>query len=113
MKASVKIMRSYDYCHFEVCLAHEGIDDDLSLVNEMRKDAARLVDKAVHQYRVAKREVEHMVYGGERSRLEKEARIIRENYPKSEWTPEQKATVKALDDFEYYDYQDEWENQGY
>ena len=28
----------------------------------------------------------------------------------SEWTPEQKAIVKALDDFEYYDYQDEWEN---
>ena len=38
-----------------------------------------------------------MIYGGEKSRLEKEAKTIRENFPKSEWTEKQKAAIKALD----------------
>ncbi len=54
--ASVKVMRSYDYCHFEVALSTQcstmgGIDD-------LRKDAARLVDKAVAQYITAKEAAE-------------------------------------------------------
>jgi len=51
-KASVKIMRSYDYCHFEICL---GTDEDIPLVDvdKIRKDAQRLVDKAVDQYKIA------------------------------------------------------------
>ena len=111
MGASVKIMLSYDYCHFEVSLSS---DDEMTLnqVNEMRKDCQRLVDKAVHQYKIAKSEASKMIYGTEKARLEKEVRIIKENYPKSEWTPEQKASVKALEDFQYYDYQDDWENWG-
>jgi hypothetical protein len=52
-KASVKIMRSYDYCHFEICL---GTDEEKTLqqIDDLRKDAARLVDKAVAQYMKAK-----------------------------------------------------------
>jgi hypothetical protein len=49
MQASVKVMRSYDYCHFEVCLS---LDKEMTLgeINNMRKDAARLADEAVRQY---------------------------------------------------------------
>ena len=112
MKGSVKIMLSYDYCHFEVCLSSDE-DTPLSQIDDMRKECQRLADKAVHQYKIAKREVEKMIYGGEKQRLEKEAKIVRENFPKSEWTEAQKATVKAWEDFQYYDYQDDWEGEYY
>lgn len=54
MPSSVKIMLSYDYCHFEVC---KGTDQELSNkeINEMRKDVQRLADEAVRQYQVAKK----------------------------------------------------------
>lgn len=53
MKGSVKVMRLYDYCHFEVCL---GSDEDMTLeqIDDMRKDAQWLADKAVEQYKTAK-----------------------------------------------------------
>lgn len=109
MKASVKIMRSYDYNHFEVCLS---TDEDLTLeqVDEMRKSAARLADKAVEQYQIAKRQTAtHPDHS-----LQREANIIKENFPQSEWTEEQKATVKRAADNAYwanrhYDYDDDWE----
>jgi len=54
--ASVKVMRSYDYCHFEVNL---GIEDENGLlpkdVDDLRKTCNRLVDKAVNQYIKAKK----------------------------------------------------------
>ncbi|OGF05224.1 MAG: hypothetical protein A2W00_04565 [Candidatus Eisenbacteria bacterium RBG_16_71_46] len=52
--ATVKIMRSYDYCHFEVQL---GSDENLTLeeINDLRKQAALLVDEAVRQYKIAKK----------------------------------------------------------
>lgn len=114
MSASVKIMRSYDYCHFEVCL---GTDEELTLlqVDEMRKEAARLVDKAVEQYKIAKsvRDYQcqsHYKYEG----LEKEVNEIIANVPESERTPEHKATLKKWGDYCHkmrceYDYQDDWE----
>lgn len=108
MKASVKIMRSYDYNHFEVALSS---DEELTIeqVDEMRKQAARLVDKAVKQYAVAKNSFGRTVDG----HLELKARTIKENYPKSEWTEEQKAIVKKHEDNKYwasreYDYEDEY-----
>jgi hypothetical protein len=53
MGASVKIMLSYDYCHFEVC---KSTDENISdkEINEMRKSVQRLADEAVRQYKVAK-----------------------------------------------------------
>ena len=55
MKASVRVMLSYDYNHFEVCL---GSDDGEPLSvkesNELRKTAQRLADEAVRQFKVAK-----------------------------------------------------------
>ena len=107
-KGSVKIMLSYDYCHFEVALAS---DEDMTLeqIDSMRKDAQRLADKAVHQYKLSRDNLRFSPYNGEyRKELERKAKIIKENFPKSEWTPEQKAAIKAFEDFEYYDYQDEW-----
>ena len=54
--ASVKVMRSYDFCHFEVSLSSVN-DGEISSVevDELRKEAARLADKAVEQYKIAKK----------------------------------------------------------
>lgn len=105
-RASVKVMRSYDYCHFEVTL---GTDEDMTLeqVDDMRKSAQRLADRAVLQYALAKKLIPSQKY--EYGELGRQVKAIKENYPKSEWTPEQKAKVKALADFVFYDYQDDWQ----
>jgi hypothetical protein len=47
---SVKVMRSHDYCHFEVVLTSSEANTP-QLVDELRKTAARLADKAVEQYK--------------------------------------------------------------
>jgi glycogen debranching enzyme len=112
--ASVKVMRSYDYCHFEVVL---GVDQPVSIhqIDMIRKEANRLVDKAVEQYKVAKKAAEEQYYAqNSAKRLEKEAEAIKENFPMSEWTPEQQAKVKAYGDAVfraslYYDYEDDWD----
>lgn len=53
MPASVKIMLSCDYCHFEIC---KGSDENLSneQIDDMRKDVQRLANKAVKQYKIFK-----------------------------------------------------------
>jgi len=111
MKGSVKIMLSYDYSHFEVCL---GSDEDMSIkqVNELRKQAQRLADEAVRQYHMAK-EMAMLrldILSGIKTFLE-EIRIIRQK-PQSEWTATDQAKIKALADETYwsrgiYDYEDE------
>jgi len=112
--AGVKVMRSYDYCHFEVCL---GVSEPVTLeeVDALRKDAQRLADKAVEQYKIAKEDVNRCLDSKFKvERLRREVQVIVENYPKSEWTPEQQARVKALEDLVFalsrqYDYEDEWD----
>ena len=112
--ASVKVMRSYDYCHFEVALSSSldvapGSDDWFLEVDNLRKNAARLADKAVDQYRAAKcaRQDEESTL----RRLEWEAELA-ERTPESDRTTEQKAAIKALADVRFtqrrYDYQDDW-----
>ena len=116
MGASVKIMLSYDYCHFEVALSNNDETLTLEQVDNMRKDCQRLADKAVRQYKVTKNAVSAKIWA------EKSAAEIRPEVdkiceiPKSEWTPEQKATVKALEDHDFllshdWNYQDEWEER--
>jgi hypothetical protein len=100
-KASVKVMRSYDYCHFEVALSS---DDDLTLeqINEMRKDAALLADEAVRQYKIAKKKEnkrESLEWEIQRT-LERVARI--EAKPRSEWTIEEAALMRANADGEFW-----------
>lgn len=117
-KASVSIMRSYDYSHFEVQL---GTDEELTIeqINDMRKEAMRLVDKAVKQYQIARNREKIQNQGDSftHKELQRKVQIIVENYPQSEWTPAQKAIVKELNDFEFamshgYDYEDE-DNEGF
>lgn len=114
--ASVTVMRSYDYCHFEVSLQSnvEGEFETLDSVDAMRKEAAKLVDKAVEQYK----QMQELSKGKDNNRwqfehLEREALITKENVPQSEWTPEQKAIVKKYEDAKFYmsldyDYDDDW-----
>lgn len=53
--ASVKVMLSYDYSHFEASMALEN-DNGLTVkeIDNARKDCQRLADKAVAQYKTAK-----------------------------------------------------------
>lgn len=103
--ASVKVMRSFDYCHFEVAMSIslEGVDDT-------RKEAARLADKAVEQYKAAKTHAEKV------ERLNSQDWKIRDirSIAESDRTPEQKAKLKAYEDAcfkanqSHYDYEDDW-----
>lgn len=53
--ASVKVMLSYDYSHFEASMSLEN-DNGLEIqeIDEARKSCQRLADKAVGQYKQAK-----------------------------------------------------------
>ena len=53
--ASVKVMLSYDYSHFEASISLEN-DNGLSVkeIDDARKNCQRLADKAVAQYKTAK-----------------------------------------------------------
>jgi hypothetical protein len=110
MSASVKIMLSFDYCHFEVSLSNETTTP--AEANELRKTAQRLADEAVRQYQMAKSEASKrtqaqcMLPG-----LKSEVEEIKKFHP-DEWTPRQKGTVKALEDAEFaaahkYQYDDD------
>ena len=98
-------MKSFDYSHFEIQLS---TTEPCSLrdVDDLRKEAARLADHAVAQYKVAKE------LATTESNLESRAGWIIEQVREEDWTPEQKATVKELRDAQHrrrtYDYQDDW-----
>jgi hypothetical protein len=108
--ASVKVMRSYDYCHFEVTLSSTQVESTAD-VDALRKEAARLADKAVSQYKIAK--AAHARYEAIREpwRLERALKT-----PEGERDPEEKAVIKYHQDAAFaarfdYDYQDEWDNR--
>lgn len=110
--ASVKVMRSHDYCHFEVCLSSSSANTQ-GLVDELRKQAARLADKAVAQYKVAKANAERLLS----DRYQRDALINEVNriglIEEGSRTVDQQAKLKAYRDEPYkarvYDYEDEWE----
>ena len=108
-KASVKIMLSYNYCHFEVALSSD-LDTTLKQVNELRKDAQRLTDEAVRQYKKMKEHAEKN-WDWERRRVVDASEKVRQK-PKSAWSPEDKAIMKLLSDKAWaaercYDYDDD------
>lgn len=119
--ASVKVMRSYDYCHFEVNLA-ANVDcppdspesEWFKQVDNLRKNAARLADRAVAQYKVSK--AAHQAEESSWDSMRYAAKNA-ERMPEAERTPEDKAAIKALADARfaleqrYYDYQDDWDDQ--
>ena len=112
MSASVKVMRSFDYCHFEISL---GTDEAVTIneVDDMRKEAARLADKAVEQYKTAKEVLSYQQNARFYCKqLEEKADEIIKNVPETERTPEQKAVLKELSDHQHkmtrlYDYEDD------
>lgn len=115
--ASVKVMRSHDYCHFEVVL---GCAQSLTVkdVDDLRKTAARLADKAVEQYKIAKADAQKQMYHErDRADLVRRMEFIRSR-PEQERTIEEQAQLKAFDDANYqarraYDYEDDWDEPDY
>jgi hypothetical protein len=112
--ASVKVMLSYDYSHFEASMSLEN-DNGLSLrdIDEARKNCQRLADKAVGQYKTAKQDaIKQTGTSYERQQLEKEVRDIKVNKKEEDWTLLERAKVKALADYDHqamYDYDDDGE----
>lgn len=111
--ASVKVMRSHDYCHFEVVLG-TGPCATPADVDALRKTAARLADKAVEQYKVAKENLR--LFEGEQGRIElmQQVHAAALAKPETERTPEEQAVVKEIADRKFhqrrqYDYEDEWQ----
>ena len=112
LTASVKVMRSYDYCHFEVVLEigrTEASGLSLQTVDALRKEAARLADNAVEQSKIAKRQRQLNEDG---PGVSYQISLIREK-AETDRTPEEQATLKAHDDEVFaasrrYDYDDDW-----
>ena len=110
--ASVKVMRSYDYCHFEVSLSSSTANTP-EAVDELRKTAAKLADKAVEQYTIAKRNAElDMQDANHIANMRYNVNHLL-NTPEADRTPEDKAAIKAFEDMEHYKrtryhYEDDW-----
>lgn len=112
---TVKVMLSHDYNHFEasICLENEG-GLTVKEIDNARKDCARLCDKAIRQYKSAKNiQGKRASLAGEKLRLQREVDLIKE-WPKSKWTPEEKAKAKALEDRDWelsWDYDDDMHDE--
>ena len=112
--AHIKVMNSYDYGHFEITLGLSG-KVTAEMVDDTRKDAQRLVDKAIHQYKQAKKYHEDMGSVGRRIDYIRSQVESFKDVPESEYTPEQKALFQELNDHLYfsgrdYDYQEDWDD---
>lgn len=106
--ASVRVMRSHDYSHFEVCLTSSEATT-IEQANELRKAAARLADKAVAQFITMKEAM------AAKDNIKQDWLIKRaeETLPELR-TPEQKAVIKYHSDKAFanrfvYDYEDDYE----
>jgi hypothetical protein len=115
--ASVKIMLSYDYSHFETSMSLEN-ETGLSNkdIDDARKECQRLCDKAVDQFKMAKSvAARREKYGYAKDRFLSNCKRI-DKIPESERTPEQIAILKQRDDEAFrkrfdvddYDYEDDY-----
>jgi hypothetical protein len=105
--ASVKVMLSYDYSHFEASMSLEN-DNGLSLkdIDEARKDCQRLADKAVGQYKTAK------TLAAKRTDGQYQMQNFETECQKISAKPEQDRTLKEIGMLKQY--QDEnWREQFY
>ena len=112
--AHIKVMNSYDFGHFEITLGLSG-EVTTEMVDNARKDAQRLVEKAIHQYKQAKKFHNDCEGVGRRIDYIRHQIESFKDVPESEHTPEQKALFKELNDHLYfssreYDYQDDWDD---
>jgi hypothetical protein len=115
--ATVKVMLSHNYNHFEasICLENEqGLS--VEEINEARKDCARLCDTAIKQYNDAKQIAARRAnLISEKAQLEREVKAIKEK-DKREWSVTDKAKVKAISDYNWellWDYDDDYDSENY
>lgn len=113
--ASVKVMLSYDYSHFESSMTIEnGNGLNVKDINEARKTCQRLSDEAVRQYKKAKemaaKRVNSVCIKGA---FEAQCKLIKSK-PEGERTINEVAMLKQYEDenwqsqFDYlYDYDDD------
>lgn len=89
--ASVKVMLSYDYCHFEASMSLEN-ENGLSevVIDDARKKCQRLADKAVGQYKKAKQ------MASNRSDGEYQMRNFQEQCERIKAKDEQDRTIKEI-----------------
>lgn len=109
--ATVKVMLSHNYNHFEASIALENEDGvTVKEIDEARKDCNRLCDKAIKQYNVAKvMESKRASLANEKTNLEREVAEIKKKDVEL-WSVIEKAKVKALEDHEWnlqWDYDDD------
>lgn len=115
--ATVKVMLSYNYNHFEASIALEN-EDGLTTkdIDDARKDCNRLCDKAIMQYQQSKIiESKRANLTSEKMQLEREVSEIKQK-DKSLWSVTDKAKVKALEDHNWdlqWDYDDDWDEDDY
>lgn len=108
--ATVKVMLSHNYNHFEASIALEN-EQGVSLedIDNARKDCNRMCDKAVKQYNTAKAmESKRASLSFEKKSLEREVAEIKQK-DKDLWSVTDKAKVKALEDHNWelrWDYDD-------
>lgn len=82
-------------------------------VNELRKNAQRLADEAVRQYQVAKKKFQLYINDQDKRKgYERKLERLKENREEKDWSPEEKALKKVLEDYDWkqnkYDYEDDW-----
>jgi len=119
-------MRSFDYCHFSVTLAASSTEGAEIIektgllpeeVDDLRKVAARLADKAVDQYKVKKANESRLTEESRSRRwyLEDIERIKEKDEERR--TPEEQAKLKLHQDERWeahrsFDYEDDWRDDG-
>lgn len=111
--ATVKVMLSHNYNHFEASIALENEDGvTIEDIDAARKDCNRLCDKAIKQYNQAKVvESKRLSLKSEKYNLEREVAEIKTR-DESTWSVVDKAKVKTLADHNWnllwdYDYDDD------
>jgi len=119
-------MKSFDYSHFEVTLSAQSgnvatatdgsakiiVPGELTLedIDGLRKEAARLADKAVEQYKRKKKALEVGLSYTYRNLCDEAAKI--EQMPEQERSEEHKAILKKVGDLRHqakYDYEDRYD----
>lgn len=103
--ASVKVMLSYDYYHFEASMSVENESGlTMSDIDEARKKCQRLSDKAVGQYKKAKQ------MASNRSDGEYQMRNFQEQCERIKAKDEQDRTIKEIAMLKQYE-DENWQSQ--
>lgn len=103
--ASVKVMLSYDYSHFEASMSLEN-DNGLSVtdIDNARKNCQRLADKAVAQYKTAKE------YAAKRTDGKYQMQNFQDQCEKIKLKDEHDRTLKEIAMLKQYE-KENWEAQ--